>query len=97
MGLNSSLPIQNILRRIIENYFKLSGKYVNDDLIVKFETKEQQDICRSLTSWINDGSHCINHDLYIEFQDRTIETYKNIFRDIFILTGHERHYKMMVN
>lgn len=65
----STLTIQNIMRRIIENYFKLLGKYGDDDLILKFETKEEQEICRSLISWINDGSHSINDDLYIELQE----------------------------
>jgi wobble nucleotide-excising tRNase len=96
-GINSSLTIQNIMRRIIENYFKLLGKYGDDDLILKFETKEEQEICRSLISWINDGSHSINDDLYVELQDRTIETYKKVFKDIFVLTDHEGHYKMMMN
>lgn len=93
----SSLTIQNIMRRIIENYFKLLGKYGDDDLIQKFETKEEQEICKSLISWINDGSHSINDDLYIELQDRTIETYKKVFKNIFLLTNHEGHYNMMMN
>ena len=93
----SSLTIQNIMRRIIENYFRLLGKYGDDYLIQKFTTKEEQEICRSLISWINDGSHSINDDLYIELQDRTIETYKKVFKDIFLLTNHEGHYNMMMN
>lgn len=93
----STLTVQNVMRRIIENYFKLLGKYGDDDLILKFSTKEEQEICRSLISWINDGSHSINDDLYVELQDRTIETYKKVFKDIFVLTKHEGHYNMMMN
>jgi len=93
----STLTIQNIMRRIIENYFRLIGKYRDEYLILKFETKEEQEICRSLISWINDGSHSINDDLYVELQDRTIEVYKNIFKDIFVKTKHEGHYNMMMN
>lgn len=93
----STLTVQNIMRRIIENYFKLLGKYGDDDLILKFATKEEQEICRSLISWINDGSHSINDDLYVELQDRTVETYKKVFKDIFVLTNHEGHYNMMMN
>ena len=96
-GIKSNLTAQNIMRRIIENYFKLLGKYGDDDLILKFTTKEEQEICRSLICWINDGSHSINDDLYIELQDRTIENYKKVFKDIFVLTDHEGHYKMMMN
>ena len=94
--ISSTLTIQNIMRRIIENYFKLLGKYGDDDLILKFETKEEQEICRSLISWINDGSHSINDDLYIELQDRAIETYKKVFKEIFVLTDHIGHYNMMM-
>lgn len=93
----SNLTIQNIMRRIIENYFKLLGKYGDDKLIQKFKSKEEQETCRSLISWINDGSHSINDDLYIELQDRTIEIYKKVFKDIFILTNHEGHYNMMMD
>jgi wobble nucleotide-excising tRNase len=93
----STLTVQNIMRRIIENYFKLLGKYGDDDLIKKFSTKEDQEICRSLISWINDGSHSINDDLYIELQDRTVEVYKKVFKAIFVLTEHEGHYNMMMN
>ncbi|WP_348825104.1 AAA family ATPase [Flavobacterium aestuarii] len=95
-NVKSSITVQNIMRRIIENYFKLLGKYGDDDLIQKFGTKEEQEICKSLISWINDGSHSINDDLFVELQDRTIENYKNVFKEIFILTNHEGHYNMMM-
>jgi len=95
-GVKSSLTVQNIMRRIIENYFKLLGKYGDDDLILKFESKEEQEICRSLISWINDGSHSINDDLYVELQDRTIEAYKKVFKNRFELTNHIGHYDMMM-
>lgn len=92
----SIISVQNIMRRIIENYFKLLGEYRDDDLIQQFQTTEEQDICRSLISWINDGSHRIPDDLYMERQDRTIENYKKVFKDIFVLTKHEGHYNMMM-
>lgn len=95
--IKSSLTVQNVMRRIIENYFKLLGKLGDDELILKFPTKEEQEICRSLISWINDGSHSINDDLFIELQDRTVAMYKKVFKDIFRLTNHEGHYNMMMN
>ncbi len=95
-NVKSSITVQNIMRRIIENYFKLLGKYGDDDLIQKFTTKEEQEICSSLISWINDGSHSINDDLFVELQDRTIENYKKVFKDIFVLTNHEGHFNMMM-
>ena len=84
------------MRRIIENYFRLLGKYRDDKLIGKFENKEEQDICRALISWINDGSHSINDDLFIEYQDETIANYKSVFKAIFEKTNHLEHYNMMM-
>lgn len=93
---SSGVTIQNTMRRIIENYFKILGKYGDDDLIQKFTDKEDQEICRSLISWINDGSHSITDDLYIELQADAIGKYLKVFKDIFVLTNHEEHYKMMM-
>lgn len=90
------VSVQNTMRRIIENYFRILGKYRDDKLIGKFETKEEQDICRALISWVNDGSHSVNDDLYIEYQDETIENYKSVFKAIFDKTNHLEHYKMMM-
>jgi len=93
---NSGITIQNTMRRIIENYFKILGKYGNDDLIQKFENKAEQDICKSLISWINAGSHNFADDLFIEVQDDTIEKYLTVFKDIFKKTGNLGHYNMMM-
>jgi len=93
---NSSVTIQNTMRRIIENYFKILGGYKDDDLIGKFTSKEEQEIFRSLISWINDGSHSISDDLFIEEQTNIVDKYLKVFKDIFILTKHEGHYDMMM-
>ncbi len=93
---NSGVTIQNTMRRIIENYFKILGKYGDDELISQFTTKEEQEICRSLLCWINDGSHSISDDLYIESPADTIDKYLRVFQDIFKLTRHEGHYNMMM-
>ena len=85
------------MRRIIENYFRILGKYGDDDLIQKFDNKEEQDICKSLISWINDGSHNFADDLFIEVQDDTIEKYLTVFKDIFKKTDNLGHYNMMMS
>ncbi len=92
----SGLTIQNTMRRIIENYFKILGRLGDDDLINKFELAEEREICRSLLYWINDGSHTIPDDLYIERQDDVIEKYFDVFKKVFIHTKHIEHYKMMM-
>jgi len=95
---NSSLvTVQNIMRRILENYFSILGKNVDDRIIESFETAEDQIICRSLISWINDGSHSIPDDFYIDSYTDSIDRYKKIFKQIFIQMDHKAHYDMMMS
>lgn len=92
----SCLTIQNIMRRIIENYFKILGKYGDDDLIKKFENPQEKEICRSLISWINDGSHSIPDDLFIEQQENITDKYFDVFKRIFKEMKQIEHYNMMM-
>jgi len=46
--------------------------------------------------WINEGSHGIPDDLYVEHLETTIEKYQEVFKNIFIYTGHREHYAMMM-
>ena len=91
----SNLTIQNTLRRILENYFKILGNINPDDICAKFEGKEKL-ICKSLFSWVNDGSHFAHDDLYVSIDDGMVETYLTVFRNIFERTDHLAHYKMMM-
>lgn len=92
---NSSITVQNLIRRIIENYFKIYGNYSDNDIIEKFE-EEEKVICKSLLSWANDGSHFAGDDLYIEHPIDTVNRYLCVFEKIFIVTNHHAHYKMMM-
>jgi wobble nucleotide-excising tRNase len=91
----SSLSIQNTLRKILENYFKILGNMNVDRICDHFEGQEKM-ICKSLFSWINDGSHFSHDDLYISIDQSTIETYLKIFKEIFYKTNHKAHYCMMM-
>ena len=93
---NSGLTIQNTMRRIIENYFKILGKFGDDELIHTFTNPQEQEICRSLICRVNDGSHCLPDDLYVEAPCDTIAKYFEVFRKIFEKTGHIAHYNMMM-
>lgn len=94
---NASLvTTQNIMRRILENYFSVLGKTKDDQIVDSFSTIEDKLICRSLLSWINDGSHSIPDDLYLDSYTDSIERYKAIFKQIFINMDHEAHYNMMM-
>jgi wobble nucleotide-excising tRNase len=94
---NSGTTVQNTMRRILENFFGILGSKRDDILIGKFEIQEEREICRSLLSWINEGSHTLPDDLYIEAPDGTIVKYLKVFQDIFIHTENIGHYNMMMN
>ena len=93
---HSGVTIQNTMRRIIENYFKILGKYTDDSLIDKFDNPQEKEICRSLISWINEGSHTIPDDLFVELQDTTTDNYLEVFQKIFEETNQIEHYNMMM-
>ena len=88
--------LQITMRQIIENYFRIIGKYGDNDFIMKFGDKSDQDICTSLLCWVTDSSRNINNDSSNELQDTTIEKYKEVFRNIFDKSGQIEHYKMMM-
>jgi len=87
--------LQNTLRRILENYFNFQGKNLHD-LANLFENEEEQTVCRSLISWIHDGSHHILDDFHVDNSDETSERYLSVFKSIFEKTHHIEHYKMMM-
>ncbi len=91
----SNLAIQNTLRRILENYFKILGGIEFDDLCAMFDGKDKL-ICKSLCSWLHDGSHYAHDDLYVSIDDSMVESYLRVFRAIFEKSGHSAHYKMMM-
>ncbi|MBL4852566.1 MAG: AAA family ATPase [Gammaproteobacteria bacterium] len=90
----SILTIQNTLRRILENYFKILGNINNDKIVDMFEGKEKQ-VCGSLFSWVNDGSHFALDDLYVSCDAAMVDTYLAVFKKIFEKSGHIAHYNMM--
>jgi wobble nucleotide-excising tRNase len=91
----SNLTVQNTLRRILENYFKILGDIEFDELCALFEGNEKI-VCRSLCSWIHDGSHYAHDNLYVSIDDSMVATYLKVFRAIFDKSGHSAHYRMMM-
>lgn len=92
----SLISMQNTMRRIIENYFSMLGNNKEDFVISSFTTVEDQVICRSLFHWINDGSHSIPDGFYYDSHVASPEKYKEIFHKVFVVTGNEAHYNMMM-
>lgn len=91
----STLTIQNTMRRILENYFKILGGIDLNDICDQFEGKDKI-TCKSLISWVNDGSHFAHDDIFVFGGDMTSAKYMDIFRTIFKQKGQLAHYKMMM-
>jgi wobble nucleotide-excising tRNase len=91
----SNLSIQNTLRRILENYFKILGGIDPAVIIAMFDGDEQK-VCRSLFSWVNAGSHHAFDDLYVAIDPSAVDVYLRVFKAIFEKTKHEKHYEMMM-
>lgn len=80
--------ISNITPYEKDNPIKTSYELLWQELITNTSS--------SLLSWINDGSHSIPDDLYIDSYTDSIDRYKKIFRDVFVKMEHEAHYNMMM-
>lgn len=94
---NSITTLQNTMRRIIENYFgMLGGESKYPKIKEAFPTVEEQMIYDSLVSWINDGSHTIPDDLYIDSYSESPSKYKEVFKKVFYYTHNNAHYDMMM-
>ncbi|AZP04403.1 AAA family ATPase [Jeotgalibaca ciconiae] len=93
---SSANIIQNVMRRILENYFKFLGGIELDSLIKYFD-EDEKIIVSSLIKWTHDGSHHIQEDLYIQQQSDMNEKYFNIFSELFIKSGNEGHLRMMLD
>ena len=76
---NSGITVQNAMRRVIENYFSILGQKRDETLLSKFTNPQEKEIFRSLLSWINEGSHTLPDDLYVELPDQSIEYYLKVF------------------
>ena len=89
-----SATLQNTLRRILENYFKILGDVNSEDIVGKFKGADQA-ICRSLFAWVNAGSHYALDDIFVAPAD-TLDHYLRVFKEIFECSGHGAHYRMMM-
>lgn len=92
----SHVVIQNIMRRIIENYFQILGGFSPEYILEKFDDPEERKICRSLLSWVNDGSHSFPDDIFVELSEQQLERHKAVFKRIFEKMNQLEHYEMMM-
>ncbi len=93
----SIVSLQNIMRRIIETYFRIIGNIDYQTVCDKMDNSQDRDICRALVGWVNDGSHSIADDLYITHGEHSIEHYRKVFKKFFEEAGQIQHYNMMMS
>ncbi|WP_337171754.1 AAA family ATPase [Gemmatimonas aurantiaca] len=86
--------IENTLRRILEHYFAILGSIDYKQLCDKFEGADRV-MCNSLFSWVNAGSHSALDDAHIAPSDVMARNALRVFKEIFVQSGHEGHYRMM--
>jgi wobble nucleotide-excising tRNase len=87
--------LQNNMRRILEHYFRILGGVSDEKILSKFDGEEKL-ICRSLLSWVNDGSHSIPDDIFHTLDESAMQRYIVVFQRIFIKMEHANHYNMMM-
>ena len=87
--------LQNNMRRILEHYFRMLGGVSFDDIVNKFDGAERL-ICRSLLSWVHDGSHSVPDDIFHTLDESAMQRYIAVFQHVFMKMGHTNHYNMMM-
>ncbi|MCS4275279.1 wobble nucleotide-excising tRNase [Mycetocola sp. BIGb0189] len=92
----SNIGLENILRRILETYFRVMGGGIWDKEFETVMSAEEVYVFRSLFSWINEGSHAILEDVFYSPSEITQDTYLKAFRRVFEATSHLAHYDMML-
>jgi wobble nucleotide-excising tRNase len=91
----ASVSLQNVMRRVLENYFRIMGSINDTDLLASFQG-DQQAIGRSLLSWVNEGSHSIIDELDFAPSGLSTMAFLEVFGAIFEKSGHKAHYDMMM-
>lgn len=90
--------LQNLMRRIVENYFVGFGGYSKKKLFEGGYMDDYEDrlAIESLAKWMDEGSHGVTGDLYESNSEERIEIYFEWFKLLFEKMGHGAHYKMMM-
>lgn len=91
------IGLENILRRILESYFRVLGGGIWDDEITPLLNADERHIFQALFRWVNDGSHSVIEDAYYSPSLISQDLYLQVFERIFVVTKHEAHYRMMLH
>lgn len=87
--------LENILRRILESYFRvMGGRIWVEDIEPRLEQAELPAF-QALFRWANEGSHSILEEAYFTPTSISQDLYLEVFRRIFEVTDNEGHFQMM--
>ena len=96
IGEADRIVLLNVLRRILEYYFRTLGNYKIKEIYGPMKGKELY-ICRSLLAIENSQSHSFIDDIVNTTPDvDTLQKYLEVFKEIFQNTGNINHYNMMM-
>lgn len=87
--------LPNAMRRIIENYFHITGGLDTDTLISRIPEDERW-ACQALLAWYNDGSHTAPWDVDYSSLSSDATVHLKAFKLIFEASGHIAHHDMMM-
>lgn len=93
---NNFTSVYNNMRRILEYYFNILGG-LNYEKFSDGLNPQEEIAFQSLISWINDGSHFIYDDLFVDSSESNVQIYLSVFEKIFEKSQHKAHYDMMWN
>lgn len=90
----ASHTLQNSMRRILENYFRLTGG-MDTDFTAGMNGGEAL-VAESLLSWMNDGSHDVPWQVDYSFDGTDAKALVEIFRKIFEAANQGQHFELMM-
>lgn len=93
----SVVGLENVLRRILENYFRILGDGIWEDDIAPLLSSAERPVLHALFSWVNEGSHGILEEIYHSPSTEEQDTYLQVFRRIFEETDQLPHYNLMLH
>ena len=88
--------LENILRRILESYFRIMGNGIWEDELAPLLSASERPVLQSLFNWVNEGSHAVFEDVHYSPGPISSQTYLDVFRRVFEKAHQEAHYNMML-
>lgn len=90
----ASHTLQNSMRRILENYFRLTGG-MNTEFTTGMDAGQAL-VAESLLSWMNDGSHNVPWNIDYSFEGTDTKALVEVFRKIFVAANQVQHFELMM-